>query len=99
MKLASFRAGGVDRVGVLVGDRLIDVLPAMASCGAPELRPRTLLELIEAGEPALAAVRRIAAGGRPETDGEASLQSFSPDEVTWHAPVRRPSKICCLALN
>lgn len=24
---------------------------------------------------------------------------FSPSDVTWHPPVRRPSKICCLALN
>lgn len=28
-----------------------------------------------------------------------SGETFSMDEVTWYAPVRRPSKICCLALN
>jgi 2-keto-4-pentenoate hydratase/2-oxohepta-3-ene-1,7-dioic acid hydratase in catechol pathway len=26
-------------------------------------------------------------------------ENFSMGEVTWYAPVRRPSKICCLALN
>jgi 2-keto-4-pentenoate hydratase/2-oxohepta-3-ene-1,7-dioic acid hydratase in catechol pathway len=25
--------------------------------------------------------------------------AFSPTDITWHPPVRRPSKICCLALN
>jgi 2-keto-4-pentenoate hydratase/2-oxohepta-3-ene-1,7-dioic acid hydratase in catechol pathway len=28
-----------------------------------------------------------------------SPKTFSVDEVIWHPPVRRPSKICCLALN
>jgi 2-keto-4-pentenoate hydratase/2-oxohepta-3-ene-1,7-dioic acid hydratase in catechol pathway len=26
-------------------------------------------------------------------------ETFAVDDVTWRAPVRRPSKICCLALN
>jgi 2-keto-4-pentenoate hydratase/2-oxohepta-3-ene-1,7-dioic acid hydratase in catechol pathway len=26
-------------------------------------------------------------------------ETFLVEDVTWHAPVRRPSKICCLALN
>ena len=93
MKLASFRAAGADRVGVLVGGELVDVLDALAGPGPPEARPRSLLELIEAGEPALAELRRIAAAN------SGAQQRFSPDEVLWHAPVRRPSKICCLALN
>src|SRR6185437_14108533 len=57
--------------------------------------PRSLLELIEAGEPVLPLLRealdRAIAGGPAER--------FSPEEVLWQPPVRRPSKICCLALN
>jgi 2-keto-4-pentenoate hydratase/2-oxohepta-3-ene-1,7-dioic acid hydratase in catechol pathway len=28
-----------------------------------------------------------------------SAETYSANDVIWHAPVRRPSKICCLALN
>jgi 2-keto-4-pentenoate hydratase/2-oxohepta-3-ene-1,7-dioic acid hydratase in catechol pathway len=28
-----------------------------------------------------------------------TAETFSARDVSWHAPVRRPSKICCLALN
>jgi 2-keto-4-pentenoate hydratase/2-oxohepta-3-ene-1,7-dioic acid hydratase in catechol pathway len=28
-----------------------------------------------------------------------SAETYSADDVVWYAPVRRPSKICCLALN
>lgn len=83
MKFASFHAAGRDRFGVLTDEGLIDV-----SAGGQQ---RTLLELIEAGAPAVESARQIAemhAGER-----------FAPAEVAWHAPLRRPSKICCLALN
>ena len=72
VKLASFRAGGRDRIGISSGgDTLIEISG-----------PSSILELIETG-------REI----RP------TVESFSTSEVTWHPPVRRPSKICCLALN
>jgi 2-keto-4-pentenoate hydratase/2-oxohepta-3-ene-1,7-dioic acid hydratase in catechol pathway len=28
-----------------------------------------------------------------------TVQTYSVNDVTWYAPIRRPSKICCLALN
>ena len=83
MKFASFHAAGRDRFGVLAGDVLIDV-----STGA---QARTLLELIEAGAPAVESARRLAKARTAER--------FLPADVAWHAPVRRPSKICRLALN
>jgi 2-keto-4-pentenoate hydratase/2-oxohepta-3-ene-1,7-dioic acid hydratase in catechol pathway len=94
LKLASFHAAGRDRVGILSEGTLLDVLGALPAKLAPEGRPRSLLELIEAGEPALEALARIA-----EPGGSTPLERFSPSEVRWHPPVRRPSKICCLALN
>jgi len=83
VKLASFNAAGNDRIGVLMNDELVEV---SASDG-----PRTMLELIEGGDAALERVRRNAESR--------AATCFSPDAVHWHAPVRRPSKICCLALN
>src|SRR6266478_4658495 len=97
VKLASFHAAGRDRIGVLVDGYLVDVSTAIP--GSDEVmdgRPRTMLELIEAGEPARERVQRIADS---EAAGSATGERFNPDEVLWHAPVRRPSKICCVALN
>jgi 2-keto-4-pentenoate hydratase/2-oxohepta-3-ene-1,7-dioic acid hydratase in catechol pathway len=72
VKLASFRVGGADRIGIsLDGVTLVEISG-----------PRSILELIEAGSEVVA-----------------SAQKYSAEDVTWHAPVRRPSKICCLALN
>lgn len=95
MKLASFHAAGRDRVGILIDGMLVDALAALSE-GWPEGGPRSLLELIEAGEPALQGLRRIAAG---ELSGARRCERFSPEEVRWQPPVRRPSKLCCLALN
>jgi 2-keto-4-pentenoate hydratase/2-oxohepta-3-ene-1,7-dioic acid hydratase in catechol pathway len=58
--------------------------------------PRTMLELIEAGEPGYERARKIA---DVEAAATHRCERFSHDEVFWHAPVRRPSKICCVALN
>ncbi len=93
MKLASFRAGGRDRVGILIGGSLVD---ALAGVTGADGAPRTLLELIEAGESAVEQVRRMT---EREADDPGAFERFSLAEVSWHPPVRRPSKICCLALN
>ena len=97
MKLASFFAAGRDRFGVLLDGVLVDVSSAPAESGrALHLRPRTILEVIESGEAAHDWVRRVVDA---EAAGADQCERFLPDAVTWHAPVRRPSKICCLALN
>jgi 2-keto-4-pentenoate hydratase/2-oxohepta-3-ene-1,7-dioic acid hydratase in catechol pathway len=88
LKLASFHAAGRDRFGVVLEDQLVD----LSSDG----EPRTLLDLIEAGRPAMERVRRLAEAEASSRSGRAR---YALDEVLWHAPVRRPSKICCTALN
>jgi 2-keto-4-pentenoate hydratase/2-oxohepta-3-ene-1,7-dioic acid hydratase in catechol pathway len=95
LKLASFHAAGRERIGLFVDGQLVDL--STVDTGAPDHtpRPRTLLELIEAGESAsewLRLAARAAAGG-------GACERFSPDAVVWRAPVHRPSKICCIALN
>jgi 2-keto-4-pentenoate hydratase/2-oxohepta-3-ene-1,7-dioic acid hydratase in catechol pathway len=72
MKLASFHAGGKDRIGIAIDGTTLMAMPGLHS----------VLELIEAGSYAFTSVER-----------------YSMNDVAWHAPVRRPSKICCLALN
>ncbi len=83
MKFASFHAAGRDRFGVLTDDGLFDV-----SAGG---QARTLLELIEAGDRAVESARQIAEMRAGE--------HFALADISWHAPLRRPTKICCLALN
>jgi len=73
MKLASFRAGGKDRIGVAIDGTTLKAMPTGHS----------MLELIEAGSFAFASL----------------LEKYSMNDVVWYPPVRRPSKICCLALN
>lgn len=100
MKLASFNAAGRDRLGVEVGDgMLIDVVEAAvaAQVPAPELLALAdMVALIEAGEGGMKLVRRAVdhAVAQPQC-----VPRYKASEVRWHAPVRRPSKIVCLALN
>lgn len=88
MKLASFHAQGRDRIGFSFdGECWFDLGPD---------GPRDMIALIEGGAAAMAQVHAAAntAGSDP-----ASVASFTADTITWHPPVRRPSKLCCLALN
>jgi 2-keto-4-pentenoate hydratase/2-oxohepta-3-ene-1,7-dioic acid hydratase in catechol pathway len=99
MKLASFHYEGRDRIGAVAeGGRLIDLAEAAAGMqGGPlEGWPSDMIALIEAGEPMLASLREVLAWARQNAD---HLAPIAADRVTWHPPVRRPSKICCLALN
>jgi 2-keto-4-pentenoate hydratase/2-oxohepta-3-ene-1,7-dioic acid hydratase in catechol pathway len=95
MKLASFHADGRDRIGFAIDDATIgDLAAVLTRAGlSGELEPRTLLELIEAGPDVLAAVAAALNAGISD------VQSFACEAVEWHAPVRKPSKICCIALN
>ena len=86
MRFASYRADGADRIGVSPdGETLIDL-------SAAGIRGSDLLAVVEGGEEAL---ERIAALLRDPPAGARHACAA----VIWHPPVRRPSKICCLALN
>lgn len=86
MKLASFRAEGVDRIGVEFDGHLVDIAQLI---DAPVdmigfIASRRLEEL----------ARALAAAA-----GKSTLTLFSHDEVEWLPPVRTPSKVVCIALN
>jgi 2,4-didehydro-3-deoxy-L-rhamnonate hydrolase len=94
MKLASIRYNGRDMVaaevapGELVG---IASLPG---------RPKSpggvdMLDVIRGGEPLRAAIAASLEGLRDNDD----VARMAAAEVTWYPPVRRPGKICAVAMN
>lgn len=85
MKLASFRAGGVDRIGVEIDGRIADMADLIEV-------PGDMKTFIGAG--------RLQELARSVVAADLSrLTLYSPDAIEWLPPVRTPSKIVCLALN
>ncbi len=100
MRLASFHARGRDRLGaVLADDQLIDLAEAAASGGGEAgngVALSDMIALIEGGTPALEAARHAVAHALAHSG---AVPRYRASEVRWHPPVRRPSKLVCLALN
>lgn len=100
MKLASFRAAGCDRIGVeLSPGVLIDANEALAALPANSKWPAhvsDMIELIRGGAELEDRLRTAVALARKP---ESRLSSFDEKAVSWHPPVRTPSKIVCIALN
>src|SRR5262245_15968597 len=84
MRLASFTHAGVTRVGVVVGDELVDL--AEASPGLP----RTMEALLGAGADALATAAHAV---------ERASARIPLDDVRLEAPLLRPRKILAVGLN
>jgi 2-keto-4-pentenoate hydratase/2-oxohepta-3-ene-1,7-dioic acid hydratase in catechol pathway len=93
MKLASFQLDGRDRIGFAVDESTIADLSSILERAGPRA-PRTVLDVIEAGPAVWDEVRRAAGG---IAHGEAAVYRLT--DIAWQPPVRRPSKICCIALN
>ena len=99
MKLASFRYADRSRIGAESPDgRMIDLAAAIeAQTGRPaEPWAQDMIALIEAGPDALDAARGALEWAEAHPD---NVQPIPLDAVTWQPPVRRPMKLCCLALN
>ena len=85
MKLANFHHDGRDKLGVALDDeRILDLSGSSL--------PSTMRALIEMGDEGLDAIRRAAANPDPAT-------VLGTNDIAWHPPVRRPSKILCVAMN
>ena len=99
MRLASFHIGGRDRLGAAVSDtEVIDFLEIATAAGMAIDDPRPLMDmgaLIEAGQQGLHQVGNIATAALMDP----GLPRYAISDITWHPPVRQPSKIVCLALN
>ena len=97
MKLASFHADGKDRIGFsLDGASLVDLAAAIALIGRSDDTPRTMIDLLEGGAAMLSLTRIAVEAVRAKPS---AVGSYPFSAVVWHPPVRRPLKICCLALN
>lgn len=95
MKLGSFKFGERDCLGVETEPGwMVDIAEALRATGAKERPPEDMLALIRAGAPMLASIARARS-----LAGSAGVQKYGMDELHWHAPVRTPSKVVCLALN
>lgn len=88
MRFASFRHNGRDTYGVAQTDTRIVDLKASAGADAPD----DLLAFIESGDSGL----KLAAG---ILDDPATAVTVDADHIEWHPPVRRPGKICGIAMN
>lgn len=88
MRFASFRFDGRDSYGVAISDDGIADLRATAGGEAPG----DLLSFIRSGAAGLRLASRIL--GSPE-----SAVVVGIDRIEWHPPVRRPGKICGIAMN
>ncbi|MFI6447204.1 fumarylacetoacetate hydrolase family protein [Kitasatospora sp. NPDC050543] len=86
--------GPAPRLGVELGDRVVDLAAVAAAAGA-EL-PGDLLGFVRAGQPALDAARALLLEGEPQTWPAGAVHAFH--DVTLHAPLR-PGKIIGVGLN
>jgi len=84
MRIATFTHAGTTRIGIVVGDDVVDLAEA-----DPRL-PRTLEDLLAAGPAALAAAERAAAHAPTR---------ISLEDAHLEAPVRHPRKILAVGLN
>jgi 2-keto-4-pentenoate hydratase/2-oxohepta-3-ene-1,7-dioic acid hydratase in catechol pathway len=95
LKLASFRWCERDRIGLAIGeDRLADLNEIAAALGRDGFAD--MIALIEAGEEGRTFLRAAQDFVR-EHPGQ--VTAIDTAEIVWHPPVRRPAKICGVALN
>ena len=84
MKLATFTHGGETRIGVVVGELVVDLSKA-----APEL-PTNMRDFLVAGDPAMEMAREAQT---------ASEHALAVVDVELGAPVANPGKILAIGLN
>jgi 2-keto-4-pentenoate hydratase/2-oxohepta-3-ene-1,7-dioic acid hydratase in catechol pathway len=93
MKFLTFSHNGMDKIGVLLPEGILDLSAAKAGEGRAKDAPGTMLELIDGGEAALALVKRLV-----EEKNSAHILPLSA--VTILAPIPRPRKnIFCIGKN
>ena len=88
MRFASFSVAGRNTFGVaLSADVVVDI-----KATAPDGCPDNLMELIRMGATGLTLVDEI-------LQDESTAKTLSTDDIEWQPPVRRPGKICGVAMN
>lgn len=95
MRLASFAHNGTDRIGFEIDDRLYDLNDALKASGQSQSYP-TMIALIEDGARGREAAQKAFEHVKANRD---AVQGFAHAEIRWHPPVRKPYKICGIAMN
>jgi 2-keto-4-pentenoate hydratase/2-oxohepta-3-ene-1,7-dioic acid hydratase in catechol pathway len=94
MKIASYRAQGRISYGIIDGNKIID-LPTLLNGESKAEVPGDVLELIQAGEPALVSVRAAIEA----TGGNHSVKSLDLNAVEMLPPIYNPPKFFCIGRN
>ncbi|MDO5494236.1 MAG: fumarylacetoacetate hydrolase family protein [bacterium] len=110
--LLNFRHGGEDRLGVVVGDHVIDINRAhrarLTSEGVPNAAARAAAEapsdaltFLQGGEDAVRTARSAVeyVTGLPDDDARRTLLRIPRAEVETLVPIKNPPKVICVARN
>jgi 2-keto-4-pentenoate hydratase/2-oxohepta-3-ene-1,7-dioic acid hydratase in catechol pathway len=108
LRLATYRFGGVRRVGAGVGGRLVDLGSAYRVLFGEE-PPGVLIDLkalVGAGWRGLRLAELVVGEVVREIEGGSELSGVllreavhSPDEVVFEPPIANPGKVLCMAVN
>lgn len=96
MRLASVEVQGRDILAAQVAEGLLIDLSRAMRAVCPEGEVATLLELIESGDAGWQLARQALDAAKQDAG---RFPRIPESAVAWHAPVRKPGKIVCLALN
>lgn len=100
MRLYTFAAEGRSRVGVALGDQLIDLAEAGAAMRPPRMLPSDMLTLLGLGEAGLDAARAVMTFMQKRPPLPVGVQVVHLLEtVRLLAPIPRPGKILCSGIN
>ncbi len=102
MKLISYRHEGQETIGVVVGERVLDLNRGLALLGSSGILASDMVALLEAGEEALETAREIAGAFEKllgENPSEAKRISVPLATIEYLPPVTRPQKILAIGAN
>jgi 2-keto-4-pentenoate hydratase/2-oxohepta-3-ene-1,7-dioic acid hydratase in catechol pathway len=96
MKLASFSWNGHDSIGFAFdNDTIVDLAPVAKLIRADKI-PSDMISLIETGNAGRALIQEAYQFARAHVQDVAAIPQ---SQVRWYPPVRRPAKICGIAMN
>ena len=98
MKLASVSSDGVDRVCMALDDKwLVDIAVALtAAMGSDTDIPPDMEALLVQGDAGLARLAQAKTFAEANPD---RVKRLAQADVRWYSPVRKPGKICGVAMN
>ncbi len=107
MKLVSFTASKRRSIGILLGDKIVDlpfackIYQDKLGVEAEPVRSPDMIEFLKLGKAGIKTVKRVASlvEGKRGDDFEADEPVYDLKNVKLHAPVSNPRKIVCLGLN